>query len=141
MKDYDADVRNLEGRTRPFTLRGVEFTAKPTMPAEHLSALADVQNGTTEGATFAILNAAIRATLVETSRPAWDELLKREMDVPITLKTLMSIADDLVEDATGRPPTQPSLSGSTGESTSTRSTDGSGSAEVPASPGSTLERG
>jgi len=134
MKDYDADVRNLEGKTRPFVLRGVEFEAKPTMPAEHLSALADVQNGSTSGETFRVINAAIRATLVETSRPAWDELLQRDMDVPITLKVLMSIADDLVEDATGRPPTQPSPSGSTGESTSTRSTDGSGSTVGPDSP-------
>lgn len=137
MKDYDEDVRNLTGVTRKFTLRGVEFWAKPTMPGDHLSELADVQNGSTSSGTFQIVTGAIRATLVESSRPAWDDLLRQELDVPISLKTLMSIADDLVEEATGRPPTQPSPSGSTGESTSTRSTDGSGSTEALASRPST----
>jgi hypothetical protein len=140
MKDYDADVRNLDGVTRKFTLRGVEFTAKPTMPGDHLSALADVQSGSTTGATFTIITAAIRATLVETSRPAWDELLLTEQSVPINLRTLMAIADDLVEDATGRPPTPRSPSGTTDESDSTRSTDGSGLTAVPGSQGSSHER-
>ncbi len=130
MKDYDEDVRNLSGTTRKFVLRGVEFWAKPTMPAKDLSALADVQSGANDGQTYQIITGVIRSTLLESSRPAWDDLLTQEMDVPITLKTLMSIADDLVAETTGRPPTQPSPSGTTGESTSMRSMDDSVSTGV-----------
>lgn len=140
MKDYDEDVRNLAGVTRKFTLRGIEFAAKPTMPAKHLSDLGDIQAGNTNGQMFEVVSSAIRATLLETDRPAWDTLLASEQEVPITLKVLMQIADDLVEASTGRPPTQPSPSGTTGQNGSTRSTDGSASTEALASPPSTPER-
>ena len=137
MKDYDDDVRNLEGVTRGFVLRGIEFTAKPTMPAQHLSALSDLQSGAAIADPYGTLTAAIRDTLVESDRARWDELLAQDLPVPINLKTLMQISDDLVADATGRPPTPPTPSGSTGENGSTKSTDVFASMAAPASAPST----
>jgi hypothetical protein len=131
MKDYDDEVRELEGRTRQFKLRGVEFEAKPVMPGQHLSALADMQTGADSAHSYETVTGAIRATLLESYRERWDQVLEAEYDVPISLQTLMKIADDLVENATGRPPTQPSPSGTTDGRTSTRSTDASDSTVPP----------
>lgn len=139
MKDYDSESRQLEGVTRSFTLRGVEFEAKPAMPGEHLSALADMQTGNSDGRAYEVCTAAIRATLIPSHRETWDQVLAGEYEVPITLKTLMQIADDLVEEATGRPPQPRTPSGSTGENGSTRSTESfasmAGPASSPSSPG------
>lgn len=141
MKDYDDDVRGLEGQTRSFALRGVEFEAKPVMPARHLSALADMQTGADSAHAYETVVSAVRATLIESNRERWDELLEREHEIPISLQTLMKIADDLVEQAAGRPPTQLTRSGSTDEITSTRSTDESGSTVGPVLPLSSPARG
>lgn len=139
-KDYDDDVRALEGVTREFTLRGIHFVCKPVMPGEHLSNLADAATGANATRLWFTYSEAIRATLLEEYREAWDELLQREMEIPISLNTMMQISDDLVQDATGRPPTQPSPSGSRGENGSTRSTDASGSTAAPVLPPSTPAR-
>ena len=139
-KDYDDEVRKLEGLTREFTLRGVLFVAKPTMPGEHLSRLADMQTGANSSRSYETCTDAIRATLLEEYREQWDELLAKEFDVPISLSTLMKIADDLVEEATGRPPTPRTPSGSTAENGSTKSTDASDSTAAPVWPRSDLAR-
>lgn len=139
--DYDDDLRSFEGVTRPFTLRGVHFEALPTMPAQHLSALADMQTGADSSRAYRTVTEAIRATLVDSYRDRWDELMEQDQKVPIRLQTLLQIADDLVEEATGRPPTPPTPSGSTGENGSTRSTDGSASTVVPGLPSSIPGRG
>lgn len=141
MKDYDDDVRALEGQTRQFKLRGVEFEAKPLMPAQHLSALADIQTGAETFHTYDTVTSAIRATLIESSRERWDALLEAEHEIPISLTTLMQIADDLVEQVAGRPPTPPTPSGSINGPTSTRSTDASASTVAPVLPPLTPARG
>lgn len=133
MKDYDDEIRDLEGVTQSFRLRGVEFVAKPVMPARHLSALSDMQTGADAGHPYETTTDAIRATLFEDYREQWDALLAKDHEVPISLGTLMKIADDLVEATVGRPPTRRTPSGSMGVNGSTRSTDGSGSTEAPAS--------
>lgn len=140
MKDYDDDVRDLEGVTRSFKLRGVELQAKPTMPAQHLSALADLQTGVNTARSYETLTDAIRDTLVEADRERFDAVLTQEHTVPISLETLMQIADDLVAKATGRPPTPPTPSGSTEGNGSTRSTDGIVSTVGPVLPVSTPVR-
>lgn len=133
MKNYDEDVAKYEGVTRTFTLRGVEFTAKPTMPADAVSDLAFLGTGKFEGSLYVLLTGIIRRTLVVASREAWDDLITADLDVPISLDTYSKIANELVEDATGRPTQPPSPSGATGGTTGTPSTDGFGSPEVAAS--------
>lgn len=137
MKDYDEQRRSLEGVERTFRLGGIEFRAAPAMPAEALSDLADLQSGTKTDQAFKTVTGVIRRTLKPESRTDWDELLQRDLDVPIDLGVLLEVADDLVTATTGRPTQPPSRSGNTDESTSTRSTDGSGSLVEAASESST----
>jgi hypothetical protein len=137
MKNYDEDVAKYEGVTRTFTLRGVEFTAKPIMPADAVSDLAFLGTGKFEGSLYVLLTGIIRRTLVAASRDAWDELLLSDLDVPIALDTFSRIANELVEDSAGRPTQPPSPSGATGGTTTTPSTDGFVSPGVAASAVST----
>lgn len=128
MKDYDVERSKLEGVNREFRLAGVTFACAPTMPAPALSDLADLQSGTRTGQAFALVSGVIRATLRPESREEWDALLARDdLEVPIDLATLLQVADDLVQAATGRPTQPPSPSSHTPATTPTRSTDGSGS--------------
>lgn len=128
MKDYDQERANLEGVERTFKLGGVEFRAAPTMPAEALSDLADLQAGVSTAHSFQTVSSVVRRTLLPVSRPDWDALLERDdLPVPIDLGTLLQVADDLVTAATGRPTPPPSPSSNTPASTGTRSTEDSAS--------------
>lgn len=127
MKDYDAERAKLQGLERTFPLCGIEFTAAPTMPARALSDLADVQSGATTSRLYDTVVEIIVATLRADSRKPFEELLAREdLDVPIDMQTLLNIANDLCEVATGRPTLQPLPSNSTPERTQAASTGGSG---------------
>ncbi len=126
MKNYDDDRQATEGVTRTFKLAGREFTAKPTMPAKQLSAIADweleyARIGTPPG-SFDILNQAIRACLTEESRADWDALMAEDLANPITLGTLVEISQDLIQEMADRPTVPLSPSTTTDESTPTLST-------------------
>jgi hypothetical protein len=86
-----------------FRLRGVTFRANPAMPVRHVRRLAKAQRSQ-RPETYSTVVAAIRATLVEGDRRRWDALLADEsIEVPITLQTLMQVADDLVGGPRARP--------------------------------------
>jgi hypothetical protein len=125
MKNFDDDVRDLEGVTHEFTLRGETFVAKPIVPGAELSKVGGFE--TNPGEMWQITADVIRATLKPEYRERWDQVLTAEYDIPIGLDKLIEIMNWLVERSTGRPPTLPSPSGNTGASTTTKSTDGSGS--------------
>ena len=110
MKNYDTAEELAGLEPRPFTLRGVTLHAKPQMGVREWGRLYAFETGTATGDAFEELNQIIRASLTEQSRPAWDDLLAQDLDVPISFKTLFAIAEDLATEVTGRPPalTQPS---------------------------------
>lgn len=139
MKDYDEGRLQHTGVTRSFTIAGESFVVKPVMGAESISELADIETSVVTDRIYQRLTGIVRRTIVAADRERWDELLARDLDIPIELKTLMEIAEDLVADGVGRPsqPLSPSTNG--GESTQTQSTGGSGSTEAAASTGSTSE--
>lgn len=134
MRDYDKDRAERDGIERTFTLAGRTFTAKPAMPARSYSALVDfdaelAQTGLLPRGSFETIADAIRSSLVEESRQAFDELLNADLANPITLTELNLIALDLMSEAAGRPTEQLSPSGDTDESTNEPSTAKSVSAE------------
>ena len=131
--DTPEQVAKHEGVYQEFTLRGVEFKARPFMDHKDFGALTAVGALTSEGDLAAIVSDAIRNTLLPEYHAAWDELLSTYHDVPITYQTLNDIAGFLMEGATGRPTVQPSSSGTTAERTSTPSTGGFVSLVAPGS--------
>lgn len=127
-KDYDVERSKLEGVDRSFTLCGIEFQCAPTMPARSLSMLADVQSGVRTAGLYEAICEVIRSTIRPEHREAWDDLLERDdLAVPIDMNTLLQIADDLCEAATGRPTSPPSPSTTTPKKTPIGSTDASDS--------------
>ena len=132
-KDYDVQRRALVGQRRTFTLGGIEFTAKPVMDAEAVSDLADLQSGKTDEQLFLVTTGIIRRTLVSECREDFDTLMAADLDEPISFGLLIEIANDLVEDTTGRPTEPPSRSGRTGGSITVPSTGNSASKEEPVS--------
>lgn len=122
--DYDERRRRLTGTTRTITIAGEEFKAKPLMPGQWTSELGDLQDG---GHTWERTAKVIEQSLIPSERQRFRDFLEIELDVPITLDELMIYATKLLEADTGRPTPQPSPSGATGESTTTRSMDGNGS--------------
>lgn len=129
VKDYDAKRRENEGKFREFSLAGETFVAKPIMGADAISDLADIETGQIQGGVYEKLVSVIRRTLKADQRDRWDELLERDLDVPIDLATLMQIAEDLVAGTAGRPFQQPSPSGNGATTTGTSSTEDSASPE------------
>ena len=130
MTDHTA----LQGVTRTVKLREHEFIAKPTMSGQDFGAITALANGSAEGDLFKVLSTAIRNTLIASEREKWDAIWKLDLDVPITWEETLAVANELCEEATGRP-TQPlSLSGRSGENGQTRSTGASDFTAVPVSP-------
>ena len=133
MKNFDAERETLAGLSRRFTLAGEEFEAMPAMPGWATSDLADVYKNPETPNAWSTMEQAIRATLVPSCRELWDEVLKRDLNPPITFNVMLSVATFLIEEMSGRPPVPQSSSGSTDGRTQTPSTGGFVSVVPPAS--------
>lgn len=133
MKAFESsdELAAFEGVAQEFSLRGVEFKAKPIMSHADFGALTALGSGQENAA--GIVAGVVRNTLLPDYRQAWDELLARELEIPISFGTLTDVANFLAEGATGRPPQSPSPSGNSGANRETSLTDGSASLVDPAS--------
>jgi hypothetical protein len=126
------------GDTRRFALReGYEFDFKPTMSAKDFGLMTRFrENGTVDnvGDFFELVSGVIRRTLIAADRERWDKVWEEDLDRPITFAEVTELANKVMSDDAGRPTQQPSPSGPSASTDSTRSTDGSDSKERTASP-------
>lgn len=138
MKDFDALRAEREQRDRSFKIAGHEFRFRPALPAETYSLYLELMDKMSEGrwpeGSFDTLQATMLALLEDDSRDVWLRAVGDNVANPISFEDVADIIDYCVSVQTGRPTQPRSLSGGTGESGSTKSTDGSDSQGRPASP-------
>lgn len=138
MRDFEPahEIAALDGVVQEFTLRGVEFKAKPYVDHKDVGAVSAIGASSIAAGedVSSVVSRAIRNTLLPEYRDVWDNLMQQEFDVPIRLQTLDNIFTFLIEGATGRPTGPSSPSGATANNSPTRSTDDSASPAAPASP-------
>jgi hypothetical protein len=122
VKDFDAErIARDSWPEETFQLAGKQFRLKPQMPARSLSAYADIETHMAETDrlpthTFEAMVGIIRDSLHEGDQDAWDELTAADLQNPLTLGDMLSIANHIVTTSTGRPTTPLSASGTTEES-------------------------
>lgn len=133
MKDFDELRREREQRERSFRIAGREFFFRPALPAAQYSLYLELMDKMREGrwpeGSFETLNETVLQLLEEESRDHWRVTIAENNGNPVSFEDIADVIDYCVAVQTARPTKPRSLSGSTGESGGTPSTDGSGSRE------------
>jgi hypothetical protein len=123
--DFDASRKEHQGEAITFTLAGRKLTTVPRLP---FAAVADLF--ATDAGDHQALLRFLEDVVVDEDVPVLHEALHDKTHLLIT-REVDDVVNALLEEFTGRPPTQ------SGDSRITSSTDGSSSKDVSASPAST----
>jgi hypothetical protein len=130
MHDFDTAQRERQQRltdefgTHQFTLRGETFTIRRIIPVAVLRQMVGVNSDTsTDADAFTAAYDAVMSMLAtQDDRDRFETLCNDiRSDFPVTFTDLLEIQTWMIQEASGRPPTQPS---SSSESPSTNGQNG-----------------
>lgn len=128
MKDFDERRRERAARDRGFTLGGEQFVMKPGVRPEILVAYEGIPPEATPEQKIGVLDGVIIGFLEDEAEATvrWTRARAIE-DNPVTLQDMQDLIEWLIEQQTGRPTGQPSVSSPGGGGTVTPLTAASSS--------------
>jgi hypothetical protein len=129
MRNFDqeqAERTTVDKETLAFILGGVKLYRNPEPPADALFVLSNVTKDSSSGEDLKAVSDVVLGMVLPECKDAYMEALRHGTPQP-SIRTLMDVMNWMIEESTGRPPTQASTSTNGAPETGTTSTPPAGS--------------